>query len=133
MVGGGSWQPAVLRLVHLTFSSQSRISIITFCRGPVRGRKVRSGPLPSSLVPEPTRYFLEAIAFLWSFSLSLSLYHIIHSGFSSLPNVLQDSSQPSCIHAQRSGKFFMGYYARTVHTNGIRTGTKHEGDLPRTA
>lgn len=120
--------------MHLTFSNQSRISIITFCQGPVRGRKVWSGPFPFSFsLPLSLSSFL-------SFYLTFCLRGRVFSGgdvatlslslfpcrptlattplFSTVPSSssAQDSGQSRLarVHRLESGKFLMGYYG--VHS-----------------
>ena len=132
----------MLRFVHLTFSSQSRISIITFCRGPVRGRKGQSLSLSLSLIhlfscsrymyivwlppSRVSRSFLElqlssSTSFSYCVFLSTSLSFVI------LPWTCAHSRHtPPCKHTRdrrlESGKFLMGYYGVPCIPTGIHSG-----------
>lgn len=74
--------------------------------GPVRGRKVRSGPFPFSLSLSAFTAFSDGAVV--SFSPFLSSY----SRSSLLPS--QNSGQLLPVHRLESGKFLMGYYG--VHS-----------------
>lgn len=131
----------MLRFVHLTFSSQSRISIITFCRGPVRGRKVRHfSPslfifrLPSAILrpPFPARFSSHVGLF------SARSAPCIFVPRRSFPRSLPVARSPFDLHSWRyvprhrrleSGKFLMGYYGVQCMPTGFIP-TQHASKPP---
>lgn len=125
----------MLRFVHLTFSSQSHISIITFCRGPVRGRPTSlSIFLAFSLFRSPSALFLfhlppHSVSLTASVFSELQLVSLPRQRFPpslsfSLPvasSSLLDlySQYVPRHHRLESGKFLMVYYGAPCMPTGF--------------